>query len=101
MEEIARNIAGVRGRIEEAARRAGRSPSEITLVAVSKKQPASAIHDAAVLGIAEFGENYVQEAREKSQELGGPAGICWHLIGHLQTNKAAQALELFDFIQSV
>jgi pyridoxal phosphate enzyme (YggS family) len=100
MADIARNVAEVQRRIAAAAERAGRSPSEITLVAVSKKQPATALREAIAAGIAEFGENYVQEARAKRGELMDER-VRWHMIGHLQTNKAIQALDLFDFFQSV
>ena len=98
MSEIAGNIARVRQQIADAAARAGRSPDEITLVAVTKKKPASAVIDALAAGIINVGENYVQEAEEKRKEVSGGS---WHLLGHLQSNKAKLAVSLFDLIQSV
>lgn len=86
-----------------AARRAGRADGEITLVAVTKKQPAGSIRAALALGLTELGENYVQEAQEKREQL-RPSEIAsarWHLLGHLQSNKARQAVQTFDLIQSV
>ena len=98
MSEIAGNIARVREQIAGAAARAGRSPDEITLVAVTKKKPASAIREALARGVADVGENYVQEAEEKRGQV---TGGNWHLLGHLQSNKAKLAVLLFDLIQSV
>ena len=103
MSLIADNIGRVREQIAEAASRAGRSPDEITLVAVTKKKPASAVIDAIAAGITDVGENYVQETAEK-QGLLWPSQIKamrWHLMGHLQSNKAKFAVSLFDLIQSV
>jgi pyridoxal phosphate enzyme (YggS family) len=104
--DIAGNLARVRGQIADAAVRAGRAPEEITLVGVSKTQPASAVVEAVRCGLAHLGENRVQEAAAKVPEaraaLGdGVVSPTWHLVGHLQTNKAAAALELFDRIDSV
>ena len=98
MSEIADNIARVRQQIAQAAARAGRSPEEITLVAVTKKKPASAVLDALAAGVTAVGENYVQEAEEKRGQVPGGS---WHLLGHLQSNKAKLAVSLFDLIQSV
>lgn len=98
MSEIAENIARIRKRIAEAADRAGRSPEEITLVAVTKKKPAGAVKEALAAGIAAVGENYVQEAEEKRRDV---SGGFWHLLGHLQSNKAKLAVSLFDVIESV
>lgn len=103
MSAIADNLALLNGRIVAAAERSGRRWEEITLVAVTKRQPASAVLEALVAGISEVGENYVQEAADK-QSLVWPAQTIaaqWHLIGHLQTNKTKQAVALFDLIQSV
>jgi pyridoxal phosphate enzyme (YggS family) len=97
---IAERIAHVRQRVERAAERAGRSPAEVTIVAVSKGFPPSAIDEATVAGITDVGENRVQEAAAKIAELRG-LPVTWHLVGHLQTNKAKTALELFDIIHSV
>jgi pyridoxal phosphate enzyme (YggS family) len=97
---IADRVAHVRQRVERAAERAGRSPADVTIVAVSKGFPPSAIDETLVAGIADVGENRVQEAAAKIAELRG-LPITWHLVGHLQTNKAKTALELFDIIHSV
>jgi hypothetical protein len=97
---IAERIAHVRKRVERAAERAGRPPADITIVAVSKGFPPSAIDEAVVAGIAHVGENRVQEAAPKIGALRG-LPVTWHLVGHLQTNKAKTALELFDIIHSV
>lgn len=96
---IRENVASVEGRIARACARAGRTRGEVTLVAVSKTFPASFIDDAIDAGISEVGENRVQEAREKKPLVRGAAR--WHLIGHLQTNKARDAVKLFDVIQAV
>ena len=97
---IAERVAHVRQRVEHAAERAGRSPADVTIVAVSKGFPPSAIDEAVVAGIGDVGENRVQEAAAKIVAL-RPLPITWHLVGHLQTNKAKTALELFDIIHSV
>jgi PLP dependent protein len=98
---ISENIADVRSRIEAAARRAGRDPSAITLMAVSKTFPAQAIREAYAAGVRVFGENRVQEFAGKAEAVRDLDGAEWHLIGHLQTNKAARAAELFGAIDSV
>jgi pyridoxal phosphate enzyme (YggS family) len=98
--EIDDNLRRVRERIERAARRAGRNPEEITLVAVSKTFPAEAIRAAFEAGVRHFGENRVQEWERKRGSLSDlPA--TWHLVGHLQSNKARRAVELFHTIDSV
>lgn len=91
----------VQSRIASAAARAGRNASEITLVAVTKVFPASAIREAYELGMRDFGENYLQEFEGKYPEVRDLAGGRFHLIGHLQSNKAKRAAELFDVIQTV
>jgi len=96
---IRENVAAVEERIARACARSGRARGEVTLVAVSKTFPASFIDDAIDTGITEVGENRVQEAREKKPLVRGAAR--WHLIGHLQTNKARDAVRLFDVIQAV
>jgi len=96
---IRENVAAVEERIARACARSGRTRGEVTLVAVSKTFPASFIDDAIDAGITEVGENRVQEAREKKPLVRGAAR--WHLIGHLQTNKARDAVRLFDIIQAV
>jgi hypothetical protein len=97
---ITEKIAHVRQRVERAAERVGRPPTDITVVAVSKGFPPSAIDEVVVAGIADVGENRVQEASAKIDALRG-LPVTWHLVGHLQTNKAKTALELFDIIHSV
>jgi pyridoxal phosphate enzyme (YggS family) len=94
-------LAQVRDRIDGAAVRAGRDASTITLVAVTKVFPASVIREAYKAGLRDFGENYVQEFEAKALEAGDLAGARFHLIGHLQSNKARKAAELFSVIQTV
>jgi pyridoxal phosphate enzyme (YggS family) len=98
---VAENISMVRERIAASARRAGRNPDDVLLMAVSKTFPAEAVRDAYAAGQRLFGENRVQEFAAKAGSLQALAGTEWHLIGHLQTNKAARAAELFDAIDSV
>lgn len=100
-DSIAENLARVRERIAAAARLAGRLPSEVALMAVSKTFPAERIREAYEAGQRLFGENRVQEFAEKSGALADLADIEVHLIGHLQTNKAAKAAELFAGVDSV
>ena len=95
-----RNLAEIRGRIERAAIRAGRDPSEVKLVAVSKTHPSAVLREAIAAGATILGENKVQEAESKIVEIGRNAAE-WHLIGHLQSNKARRAVQLFDVIHSV
>jgi PLP dependent protein len=97
--DVAANIAAVRRRIAVAAARVGRDPERIRLIAVSKAQPLERVQAAVAAGARDIGENYVQEAAAKRVAIGTAVG--WHLIGHLQRNKAARALELFDLIHSV
>lgn len=97
---IAENVERVRERIQSACRRSGRAFEEVRLVAVSKTKPAEAIRQAYAAGLREFGENRVQEAAAKRQELEDLAAV-WHLIGHLQSNKAKSACRLFNWIHSV
>ena len=98
---IAENIALVRERIAAAARRAGRNPAEITLMGVSKTFPAERIREAYAAGLRVFGENRLQEFGGKVEALGDLPDAEWHMIGHLQTNKAAKAAELFDAVDSL
>jgi pyridoxal phosphate enzyme (YggS family) len=98
---IAENIARVRERIAAAARRAGRNPDDITLMGVSKTFPPESICEAYAAGLRVFGENRVQEFAGKVDSLRDLRDAEWHLIGHLQTNKAAKASELFDAVDSV
>jgi hypothetical protein len=98
---IAENIARVRERIHGAARRAGRASDTIELMAVSKTVSADHIREAYDAGIRLFGENRVQEFDTKRHALRNLDGARWHMIGHLQTNKAAHAAEIFDAVDSV
>jgi pyridoxal phosphate enzyme (YggS family) len=98
---IAESIANIRERMAAAARRAGRNPDEIELMAVTKTVPAERIRDAYAAGARLFGENRVQEFEAKSQELHTLSGAHFHMIGHLQRNKAARAVALFSAIESV
>lgn len=91
----------VEQRIQDAARRAGRLRSEITLIAVTKKFPAQVTREAYELGLRHFGENYVQEFETKYPELADLKDAEFHLIGHLQSNKARSAAELFQVIETV
>ena len=99
MNTISENYRRVIAEIAEAATRSGRSPDEITLIAVSKTKPVEMMSELVSTGHVIFGENYVQEAAAKREKLGPGAAL--HLIGHLQRNKAKQAVRVFDFIQSV
>jgi len=100
---IADRVAAVRERIARSAERASRPPEEVTLVAVSKTFPADAVRTAFGAGVRHFGENRVQEGDAKVAVLGDlrSAGLTWHFIGHLQSNKARKAASLFDVVQSV
>lgn len=89
------------GRIGAACRRAGRGRDEVTLLAVTKVFPVSAIQAGYAAGLREFGENYVQEFEGKFPIVGGLAGARFHLIGHLQSNKSRKAGEIFDVVQTV
>jgi pyridoxal phosphate enzyme (YggS family) len=97
---IADSINIVREKIEKACDRAGRDPSEVTLVAVTKTIEAEKIETAIRYGLKHFGENYVQEARAKIDHIGNE-GINWHMIGYVQTNKVKYIPGRFDFIHSV
>ncbi len=99
--EIASRLASVRDRIASAAARSRRDPAAVRLVLASKTQPPEAIAAAYDAGARDFGENYVQEADAKRAALGGRSGLHWHLIGHLQSNKARSAAAIFDLIHSL
>ncbi|MCJ7803563.1 MAG: YggS family pyridoxal phosphate-dependent enzyme [Desulfobacterales bacterium] len=110
MASIKENLLGVMERIEKAARKVGRDPNEIKLVAVSKTVEAARIKEAIEAGVSILGENYVQEAQKKIEEVGRPActerfgegrPVSWHFIGHLQSNKVKYAIRLFDMIHSL
>src|SRR5882724_12772406 len=98
---IVDNIAQVRERIASAAGRAGRDPKEIALMAVSKTFPVERIREAYAAGLRVFGENRVQEFAEKAGAVSDLTDANWHLIGHLQSNKAAKAADLFSAVDSV
>ena len=99
--DIAGNLEAVRLRIAGAARRAGRSPAEVTLVAVSKTFGIEHVRAAYAAGQREFGENKVQEGLQKIATATDTPGVRWHLIGHLQSNKARKAAAAFACIQSL
>jgi len=96
---IAENLAAVESRIAAACARAGRKRSDVTLIAVSKTFPADYIDEAIAAGVTHIGENRVQEARDKKPQV--RAAARWHLIGHLQSNKAKDAVRIFDVIETV
>lgn len=99
MGTVAENIEVIRTRMRAAAQRVGRDPHSVRLVAVGKHQPLEAIREAMAAGQTVFGENYLQEAEAKIAALGQSAA--WHCIGHLQSNKARIAAEIFDCIETV
>jgi PLP dependent protein len=99
MSQIKENLLRVMERIEKAAQRSKRDPSEIKLVAVSKTVEAARIKEAIEAGVSILGENYVQEAKKKIEEIG--RSVAWHFIGHLQLNKAKYVIHLFDMIHSL
>ena len=110
MTGIKENLLRVLERIEKAARKVSRNSNEIKLVAVSKTVEAAQIKEAIEAGISILGENYIQEAQKKIEEIGRPActgcygegrPVSWHFIGHLQSNKAKYAVRLFDMIHSI
>jgi PLP dependent protein len=98
--ELQQRLDTVRARIAEAAHAAGRDPASITLIAVSKTQSAQSIRALAALGQRDFGENYLQEALGKINEL-RELGFCWHFIGQLQTNKTRSVAENFDWVHTI
>jgi len=99
-ETIFERVAAVRRRIEASAQHAGRAPEEVKLIAVTKTHPVEIVRAALAAGLSDFGENRVQEADAKIAALAESGGR-WHLIGHLQTNKARRAVKLFDVIHTV
>src|ERR1700691_4675348 len=98
---ISENLAGISERITQAALRAGRRPEDIVLMAVSKTQPAERIREAYSAGQRLFGENRIQEFSAKAEALRNLNDIDWHMIGHLQSNKAAKTAELFRAVDSI
>jgi pyridoxal phosphate enzyme (YggS family) len=99
MNDVRARVEDIRGRMDAAARRAGREPSDLTLVGASKRQALERLESAWDAGVRVFGENRVQEALEKQSNL--PRAIDWHLIGPLQSNKARRAAEAFSTIHSI
>ena len=99
MSTLESNLRSVQERIETAARRAGREPAGITLVAVTKTQSPAVIQATYDLGLRHFGENRVEEAEAKVEHL--PQSITWHMIGHIQSRKAKRVVPLFDLVHSV
>ena len=99
MDDIAANLERVRERVARAAERAGRRSDDVLLIGVSKTVDVDRIRQALAAGLGALGENRVQEAKTKIEALGRP--VPWHLIGHLQTNKAKDAVVLFDVIHSI
>jgi pyridoxal phosphate enzyme (YggS family) len=99
---VVENLRAIRERIARAAERVGRSPNEVTLVAVTKSTDAAGIRAAFEAGVTHFGENRLQEAVRKLAELPDlRARTTWHMVGHLQSNKAKSSIQIFDIIQSV
>ena len=99
-ERLRENLEAVRGRIAEAARRSGREPAEVTLVAVTKRNPVEAVRPLVELGAADLGENYPQELWAKAAET-ADLPVRWHLIGHLQTNKIRRTVPLVVCVHGV
>ncbi len=99
-ENLSENLSAVRNKIAQAARKVGRNADEIKLVAVSKTHPSALIQTAIAAGAGVFGENKIQEAEAKINEIGREKAE-WHLIGHLQSNKARKAVKIFDVIQTL
>lgn len=99
-EDLRTRVDSIRRRVAQAAARAGRSTDEISLVAISKTYPTEFLRNAIDAGVTDLGENRVQEAEPKVLEVGRMA-VRWHLVGHLQENKARRAINLFDLIHSL
>ena len=99
-DQLGLRLARIRAQIEAAALKCGRLPQDVTLIAISKTHPASLVRSAIELGATDVGENRVQEAEQKINEVGRNA-TRWHLVGHLQANKARRAVQLFDVIHSL
>src|SRR6476646_5821146 len=99
-ESLGERFANIKARINRALQRSHRSEDQLTLIAISKTHPADAIQDLIRLGATDIGENRVQEAETKILEVGRNSAH-WHLVGHLQANKARRAVKLFDVIHSL
>lgn len=105
-DEIKENLGRVKGEIEDVCRRVARDPAGVTLITVTKTFGLDMVKRAISAGATDLGENYVQEAKEKIEEIvregpGAGGGVRWHFIGHLQKNKAKYAVKLFDLVHSV
>jgi len=98
---VAANLLNVRRRIEEAARRAGRSPESVRLIVVSKGRSPQSVRQAYAAGMRDFGENRVEEALPKVAQLADLSDICWHMIGHVQSRKADRILPTFAVLHSL
>lgn len=99
-DDLGDRFANIQRRIQETLKRANRSPDAVTLIAITKTHPSGIIKEAIALGAADLGENRVQEAEPKIIEI-GRSKARWHLVGHLQANKARRAVKLFDVIHSL
>ncbi|NLN69753.1 MAG: YggS family pyridoxal phosphate-dependent enzyme [Chloroflexi bacterium] len=99
--QIEANLANIKGRMEKAARKAGRDVNEIKLVAVTKLLPLETIKAGIAAGIRDFGENYPEQAVEKIQELASDESLAWHMIGHIQSRKASSVCAYFDWVHAV
>src|SRR5215475_7511999 len=97
--DLAANLNAIQQRMNQACSRSNRDPNSVHLLAVTKGQPPETVTEAARLGLTLFGENKVQEAKAKIPLC--PSRLRWHMLGHLQTNKCRDAVELFEVIQSV
>lgn len=98
---VAAGLGAVRERIARAARAAGRDPASVRLLAVSKTKPVEAVRAAYAAGQRDFGENYLQELQDKAEALGDLPDLAWHMIGHLQRNKAKLAAKLCAYVHTV
>jgi hypothetical protein len=101
MSALGERVTAVRERIARAVASAGRAPESVRLVAVAKRHPASAVREAYDLGLRSFGENYAQELVSKAAEVGTLPGIEWHMIGHLQTNKARHVAPVVAMVHTI
>ena len=99
MSDVESRLRAMNQRVAACAVKTGRDPDEVLLLAISKTMPVERIEDAASAGQLHFGENRIQESREKIPKL--PEGLIWHLVGHLQSNKAKYCPELFDWVHSI
>ncbi|HEX2881770.1 MAG TPA: YggS family pyridoxal phosphate-dependent enzyme [Polyangiaceae bacterium] len=100
-QSVAQGLQVVRAEIARAAQQAKRDPAQVRLIAVSKGQPTQKIRDAYAAGQRDFGESYVQELQQKATDLADLPELCWHLIGHLQRNKARHAVKVCQVVHSV